>query len=210
MASRAVVIAVPSWKLGAILEGSGEASIVSDAATFRPSPIVTVFLRLRRPILNVPLAGLVGGRFHWLFDRSGIEPGPPPGQWSYAAVASAARQIVDLPSRQIVDIALGEIASRIRGADRSLLAGARVVKHRRATFSPAPGSGSVRPCTGEASLGNLALAGDWTDTGLPATLEGAVLSGRRAAERLLCSTEAVRSVRYRMDRCRTARTTTER
>lgn len=204
MEASSYVLAVPSWRLGPILEGTGASrSLLEAARGLRPSPIVTVFLRFRRPIIDAPFAGLLGGRFHWLFDRNSIEPGPPHGQWSYAAVASAARSIVDRTSKEIADMAVEEIIRRVPSAERSLVTGARVVKDRRATFSPSPGTGALRPKAGDTGLGNLVVAGDWTDTGLPATLEGAVVSGRRSADLLA---RRPGSVRYRNNWFGSART----
>jgi len=201
MEADAFVLAVPSWRIAGILDGAGVSHAVLEADRLEPSPIVTVFLRYRRPILDEPVAGLLGGRFHWLFDRNDIEPGPPRGTWSYSAVASAATGLVDDTSRDIADAAAGEIATRIPAARRSLVVGARVVKDRRATFRPAPGTAALRPGPDASGLGNLFLAGDWTDTGLPATLEGAVISGRRCADLV----RGRPSVRDRPSKCKTAR-----
>ena len=202
MQARAFVLAVPSWSLGGILDGE-EGTGASKATRLEPSPIVTAFLRYRRPILDVPVAGLLGGRFHWLFDRNEIEPGPPRGTWSYSVVASAATGLVDRTTGEIAREAVTEVEARIAAARSTLVTGVRVVKSRRATFRPTPGTASLRPGPGASDLGNVVLAGDWTDTGLPATLEGAIISGRRAAD-TLCDRPCVRD---RPSRCNTARLT---
>ncbi len=177
------VLAVPSWRLGPLLAGLDPARSLSAAAgRLDPSPIVTVHLRYRRPILCSPMAGLLGGHFQWVFDRNDIRPGPPAGLWSYSAVASACRRLDSVPGPEIASIAAREIEQRLPGAPASLVESSRVLRSRRATFSPAPGTGALRPQPRTRGLDNLLVAGDWTATGLPATLEGAVGSGRRCAD----------------------------
>jgi zeta-carotene desaturase len=96
-------------------------------------------------------------------------------------VVSASRDLTNLSRAEIIDIAIGDLRlffPRVREAN---LVKAHVVKEQRATFSAAPETEHLRP-TPEAGLPRVFLAGDWTRTGWPATMEGAVRSGYRAAE----------------------------
>jgi uncharacterized protein with NAD-binding domain and iron-sulfur cluster len=95
-------------------------------------------------------------------------------------VISGAASLVAMDSRDLVKVALEDLSRvfpRMQGAE---LVHSLVVKEKRATFSPRPGVEEHRPSS-KTQVENLFLAGDWTDTGYPATIEGAVLSGRKAA-----------------------------
>jgi zeta-carotene desaturase len=96
-------------------------------------------------------------------------------------VVSASRDLTGLSRREIIDLAVGDLRLFFpRVCDASLLK-AHVVKEQRATFSAAPETECLRPGTGS-SIPNLHMAGDWTRSGWPATMEGAVRSGYLAAE----------------------------
>jgi zeta-carotene desaturase len=96
-------------------------------------------------------------------------------------VVSASRDLTDVPRQEIVDIAIGDLRLYFPRVLEANLVKAHVVKEQRATFSAAPGTESLRPTT-QSGPGNVVLAGDWTRTGWPATMEGAVRSGYLAAE----------------------------
>jgi squalene-associated FAD-dependent desaturase len=149
------------------------------------SPIVNVHVVFDRRVLDEPFFAAVDSPVQWVFDRteqSGLDSG------QYLAVSlSAADDLIDVPVR--------EIRARIMPALRQVMpssAGAEVcdffvTRERHATFRPAPGCAALRPGAGTAADG-LVLAGAWTATGWPATMEGAVRSGEAAAQALLGST----------------------
>jgi squalene-associated FAD-dependent desaturase len=203
--ARVFVLAVPSWRVPGLSIPGASRRLLDAGRRLGFSPIVTVHLRYRRPIMDVPMAGLLGGRFHWLFDRGLVDPGPPPGLWSYAVVASAADGFVDQSRQEIVRRAIREIGARVASASPSLVESVRVLRHRRATFRAAVGSASSRPAILDSGLENLLLAGDWTDTGLPGTLEGAVRSGFACVEPCLGLLEGAPGVRQSTKGCTGAR-----
>jgi zeta-carotene desaturase len=96
-------------------------------------------------------------------------------------VVSASRDLTNVARNEIVDIAMGDLRLYFPRVQEANLVKAHVVKEQRATFSAAPGTESLRP-SAESGPGNVVLAGDWTRSGWPATMEGAVRSGYLAAE----------------------------
>jgi hydroxysqualene dehydroxylase len=154
--------------------------IVNRASAMQSAPIVTVNLWFDRPVLEAPFIGLPGRTFQWVFDKRLVSP----GQASHLSlVCSGADEVVGLGNDAIVARALDEFTSAVPAAARGRLVRATAVRERRATFSLAAGE-PARPATATPLPGFL-LAGDWTDTGLPATVESAVVSGHRAARAIL-------------------------
>ncbi len=137
------------------------------------SPIVNLHFRLpSAPVTDwpAPFLGLIGGTAQWLFLRGDIA----------SVTISAAEQIVDEPADRIIALVWRDVATAL-GMDAAAPPPARVVKEKRATFTQEPGQLALRPGA-RTRFANLVLAGDWTDTGLPATIEGAIRSGFTAAD----------------------------
>ena len=151
-----------------------------NATRLSPSPITSVHLWFDRRVMNLPHAVLVECLGQWAFDRGESAP----GEHYLQVVVSAARPLRGLGrdevQRQIVD-ELGRLFPAVRAAT---LLRAKVVTEHAATFSAVPGVDRWRPPQAS-PLANLAVAGDWTATGWPATMEGAVRSGYLAAEAIL-------------------------
>ena len=156
---------------------SALAPILDAAAKTPASPIVTVNLWFDRVVLDVPFIGLPGRVNQWVFDKR-VAFGERASH--LATVSSGAESVVSQTNQELVDLAIAEITDAIPAARDATLRGATVVREKRATFSLAPGL-PPRPATRTAVTG-LLLAGDWIDTGLPATIESAVMSGHWAAE----------------------------
>jgi uncharacterized protein with NAD-binding domain and iron-sulfur cluster len=142
-----------------------------------PSPIVTVNLWFDRPVLDEPFIGLPGRTMQWVFDKR-LVVGDKASHLTL--VSSGAADIVSRTNADLIQLALQELTSSIPAATEARVVNATVVREPRATFSLAPGQ-PPRPSTATAVSG-LFLAGDWVDTGLPATIEGAVRSGHWAAQ----------------------------
>lgn len=156
-----------------------------NAPQLRPKtvPIITLHLWYRER-MEVPTALCTqGGRFHWCFNRSAFSPQPVEAGTALALVASAARDLVSLSHDEIRAIGVGELG-RALGSTPSDLCRWLVTKQSHATFSPSVGCDSVRPSQ-ETRVTNLFLAGDWTDTGWPGTMESAVRSGYICARKIL-------------------------
>lgn len=179
-----VISAVPWFALPDLFDAPvPELAGTIDAAVRTPAlPIVTVNLWLDRPILDGPLVGLPGRAFQWVFDRRTIVGD---GASHLSLVSSGAEDIVEMGNDALVELALDEIRDALPAARSAVVRKASSVRERRATFSLAPGLPS-RPSTDTAVRGFF-LAGDWIATGLPATIESAVVSGHAAARAALRS-----------------------
>lgn len=135
-------------------------------------PIVNIHFRLSEPVAlpgGLPFLGLIGTEAQWLFARDDV----------LSVTISAATGHVDRPNWEIANQIWAEI-TRILGRNMGRLPPWRVIKERRATIAQTPEVAARRPGA-ETILPNLFLAGDWTDTGLPATIEGSIRSGATAA-----------------------------
>ena len=144
------------------------------------SPIVSVHVWFDRPLIADDFAGFVGTRTHWLFNRDKITGRDPRGGSYLTFVTSGARALVDLDNEAIVAATLADVHRVLPAAARAQVRHTQVVKEKLATMSPTVEAARLRP-PAATPITNLMLAGDWTDTGLPATIESAVVSGHRAA-----------------------------
>ena len=142
------------------------------APAFEHSPITGVHLWFDREVTTLPQATLLDRTMQWMFNKDG-------GRY-LQLVVSASRDLTNVSREDIIDIALGDLRLYFPRVREAKLLRAHVVKEQRATFSAAPGTEAFRP-PAATTIGNLFLAGDWTDTGWPATMEGAVRSGYTAA-----------------------------
>ena len=173
-----VVSGVPWFALAGLFEEppSALADVIDRAQRMTASPIVTVNLWFNRRIIDEPFIGLPGRTLQWVFDK-GLVFG---GEASHLSlVSSGAASIVGMANHELVALARQEMFEAVPESRAAALVRATVVREPRATFSLAPGQ-PVRPAT-ETNVRGFVLAGDWVDTGLPATIESAVRSGHRAA-----------------------------
>ena len=169
-----------------------------------------------QPVMDLPHLILTGSPLQWLFNKGGerIEAGGSSAEESGISISdghalpgssldsqvpslttqhlhgviSAAHDLVDRPADDLVVMADHEVRRVLPGAAHARLRHARVIKERRATFSAAPGVDNIRPLA-RGSIPNLFLAGDWCQSGWPATMEGAVRSGYEAAAAVLAETQ---------------------
>ena len=185
----AVVCAVPWFALNDVL-GPASAllmTLMSNAASMQSLPIVTVNLWFDAFAAEQPFVGLPGRTFQWAFSRQRLVGGP---QSHMSLVSSGAEAVCSAPNDALIELAQTELRDRIPTLRRHTLRHAMVVRERRATFSLRPGA-PPRPETITPMRG-LFLAGDWIDTGLPATIESAVVAGHRAADACLRSLRTIR------------------
>lgn len=159
--------------------------VLEAASATEASPIVTVNLWFDRPVSTGAFVGLPGRAMQWVFDKHLLF-----GETSthLSLVSSGARALVGRENADLTTLALEELRAALPQARDAGLTRAVVVREKRATFSVAPGQ-PPRPPT-RTGVPGLLLAGDWIDTGLPATIEGAVVSGHAAAAAAL---EIIRS-----------------
>ena len=190
----AYVFAVPHTALGGLLPQSMKQSdpALANLDKINVAPITGVHLWFDRPVMADPFLTLLDTTTQWVFNKSalyadsnGKVKGASAGQY-LQLVISASYDLLQKPRQEIIDLCLGELWEALPAARDAELVKATVIKEAAATFSPEPGVDRWRPRQ-QTSVPSLFLAGDWTDTGWPATMEGAVRSGYLAAEALLRS-----------------------
>jgi squalene-associated FAD-dependent desaturase len=169
----AYVLAVPFERVPALAPG-----LQLELSGFNHSPITGIHLWFDREVTNLPHATLLDRTIQWMFNK---------GRGRYIQlVVSASRTLTEMPRADVIDLALRELKEFFPKARDAKLERAHVVKEVRATFSAAPGLEPQRPGSAT-NVPNLFLAGDWTRSGWPATMEGAVRSGYLAAETVMKS-----------------------
>jgi squalene-associated FAD-dependent desaturase len=180
-----VVLAVPPDAVGKLLPGAAPNGQAANGTgpwgQLGSSPIVNVHVVYDRRVTRLPFAAAVDSPVQWVFDRTGPS-GLRAGQ--YLAVSlSAADRYVDVPAAGLEEEFLDALADLFPAVAQARVVDCFVTRERRATFRQEPGCGRLRP---EAATGvpGLVLAGAWTDTGWPDTMEGAVRSGLNAAREL--------------------------
>jgi squalene synthase HpnD len=180
MQPQAVVSALPWNVLRGLLPK--ESKLAQACAQIADAPIVSLHLWLDRPILNEPFIGLLDSPVHWVFSRDHIHGPNPAGQEGHVitAVVSGARDLIEKTGPELEELTLREIARFLPEARGVRLLHRMVYKARSATFAATPETEPLRPGS-TTEWSNLWLAGDWTNTGYPATIEGAIASGNRAA-----------------------------
>jgi squalene-associated FAD-dependent desaturase len=140
------------------------------------SPITGVHLWFAESVMTEPFLTSVDQTIQWIFNKRAGE--------YLQIVISASRTLSGLSQQEIVDLCLRELGQLLPGSRQARLLRSVVIRENAATFSPVPGCDQWRP-QARTPIHNLLLAGDWTQTGWPATMEGAVRSGYRAAELIL-------------------------
>jgi len=152
---------------------------------FESSPITGIHLWFDRQISDLDHAVLLERTIQWMFHKSrllaGVRNAPEPSGSYVELVVSSSRSLVEKSRQEIIDIALKELHEFFPGARDANLVKATVIKEIHATYSPRPGIDAYRP-PNQTVWPRVFLAGDWTATDWPATMEGAVRSGYRAAE----------------------------
>jgi squalene-associated FAD-dependent desaturase len=162
------ICSLPFEKVNAVIP-----DLPLDVSTFTHSPITGIHLWFDRKITDLPHATLLDRTIQWIFNKS-------EGRY-LQLVVSASRSLETMPRADVIALAVRELAEFFPIVRDAKLEKAHVVKEIRATFSAAPNLESRRPVS-RTSVPNLFLAGDWTRSGWPATMEGAVRSGYLAAE----------------------------
>jgi uncharacterized protein with NAD-binding domain and iron-sulfur cluster len=183
IAADAVVLAVPHEKAAPLVPpGALPAGTVAAWAGLGASPIVNVHVIYDRPVMNLPFAAGVDSPVQWVFDRTSISglDRSSPGQQYLAISLSAADDYADVPAARLRDQFVPALAELFPAARDANVTEFFVTRERQATFRQAPGCEALRPPAGTRRPG-LVLAGAWTQTGWPDTMEGAVRSGLAAA-----------------------------
>jgi squalene-associated FAD-dependent desaturase len=162
------IVAVPFERLCPLVP---ELEVETNA--FTHSPITGIHLWFDKKITDLPHATLLDRTMQWMFNK---------GDGRYLQlVVSASRSLLEMSRGEVIDLAVRELTEFFPNVRDAKIEKAHVVKEVRATFSAQPGVDAARPCA-VTKFPNLFLAGDWTRSGWPATMEGAVRSGYIAAE----------------------------
>jgi squalene-associated FAD-dependent desaturase len=186
LAADAVVLAVPHEKAAPLVPPDAlPPATVQAWAGLGASPIVNVHVIYDRPVMSLPFAAAIDSPVQWVFDRtriSGLDQ-LSPGRQYLAISLSAADEYADVPAARLREQFVPALAELFPAARDAQVTEFFVTRERRATFRQVPGSGALRPKAATRRPG-LVLAGAWTDTGWPDTMEGAVRSGLAAAVEL--------------------------
>ena len=185
-----LILALPFDTIARVLPQTPEAAPLRDQlAHFESSPITGIHLWFDREITDLDHAVLLDRTIQWMFHKSrlltprgGAAKIEPAGSY-IELVVSASKNLIDKSKTEIVDLALKEVREFFPAARAANLLKSTVIKEVHATYSPRPGIDAYRPPQTTA-WPRVFLAGDWTATGWPATMEGAVRSGYLAAEGL--------------------------
>ena len=184
----AIVLAVPPTGAEHLLPAGALGVEPGWSGRLGRSPIVNLHLILDRKVLQEPFIAAVDSDVQWVFDRthqSGL------GSGQYLAVSlSAANELIDVPTAELREHFLPALKSILPGLESAGLRDFFVTRERDATFLPSPGTARLRPAPRTASSG-LYLAGAWTATGWPATMESAVRSGDAAAAALVADARSL-------------------
>jgi squalene-associated FAD-dependent desaturase len=187
----AVVLALPFEAMQSLLpvlptasEGYS-ATLAAQLQHFEHSPITGIHLWFDRSITDLEHAVLLDTTIQWMYNKSLLQPETRSGGAGQylELVVSASKSLVGKSRQEIIDLALAELTEFFPTVREATLLKATVIKEVRATFSVTPGLDAYRPSQVTGWPG-LFLAGDWTATGWPSTMEGAVRSGYLAAEAL--------------------------
>jgi squalene-associated FAD-dependent desaturase len=162
--------------------------VFSNLRNLSASPITGVHLWFDRRVMSEPFLTLLDSTTQWIFNKTQLHGGSvdgPQDATQYLQLVISASYSLSARSRQdIIALCLEELRGVLPATREAKLVKGTVVKEMSATFSPAPGSDRWRPVQ-KSPIGRLFLAGDWTSTGWPSTMEGAVRSGYLAAEAVL-------------------------
>jgi len=184
-----LVLALPFNNVSSVLPASPDAAPLRENLThFESCPITGIHLWFDRQITNLDHAVLLDRTIQWMFHKSRLlttrGANAESGGSYIELVVSASKSLIDKSRAEIVDLALKEGCEFFPAAREATLVKSTVIKEVHATYSPRPGIDAHRPPQ-STPWPRIFLAGDWTATGWPATMEGAVRSGYLAAEALL-------------------------
>lgn len=180
----AVVLAVPPEQAAKLIPADAlPTETVAGWSGLGASPIVNVHVIYDRKVLDLPFVAAVNSPVQWIFDRTQISSLATPGHQYLALSQSAGDEWVDTPVAELRELFVPALADLLPQARDANVAEFFVTRERRATFRQVPGTGALRP-QAATRLPGLVLAGAWTATGWPDTMESAVRSGLAAATEL--------------------------
>ena len=184
-----VVVALPFEGMEKLMPNispaSGTEKLTEQVAQHEHWPICSVHLWFDREITELEHAVLLDREIHWLYNKGQLQPWRRLKGSYVELVVSASREFAALSREEAIDKALAELGEFFPAVKSAKLEKAALIKEMRATFGVPPGIDAARPASAS-PWPNLFLAGDWTATGWPSTMESGVRSGHLAAE-AICS-----------------------
>ncbi|HVA81086.1 MAG TPA: FAD-dependent oxidoreductase, partial [Candidatus Binataceae bacterium] len=189
-AANFISAAAPHHLLRMLPEGAVADPFFARLGELETSPIICVHVWFDREVTRSAFVGFIGTQTQWMFNKRKIferHGERHPGYLSF--VISGARKLIDRSNEEILDLVTGDLGAMIPAARNAKIVKAIVLKEKQATMAPAPRSYQLRPHAAT-PIPNLFLAGDWIQTGLPATIESAVISGRAAAAAVIARAES--------------------
>jgi hydroxysqualene dehydroxylase len=193
------VSVVPWYGLNRLLcsSGLGFESVIKtpsgkvfDWDRFKSSSIISIQLWFDRKIMDEEFAALIDTRVQWIFDKKRKISGvinyetvkqQKENKQHLSLIISGAQEFVEMSKEDLLTIVMQDLQRVLPKSKNAKIVHSVVIKEKRATFTPSPGLEEMRPLP-RTSISNFFLGGDWTNTGLPASIESAVLSGKKAAE----------------------------
>ncbi|HZS10506.1 MAG TPA: hydroxysqualene dehydroxylase HpnE [Blastocatellia bacterium] len=188
IAARTVISAVPYFMLRTMLPPAvvNECDSFRAIPQFQSAPIVSINLWYDEPVTDLEFVGLLDSRIEWVFNKNAIAGESHKRRQHLALVISGAHEVADWPKERLVEMATAEMHRFFPVSRRARVVHSFVVKEQHATMSHTVGVAKLRPAQ-RTPFDNFLLAGDWTATGLPATIEGAVWSGQECARAILAA-----------------------
>jgi squalene-associated FAD-dependent desaturase len=183
-----IVVAVPVFDAVTLMP-DGLAAAAATWSRLEPSPVISLHVIYGSRVTRLPFAAVVGAPVHWVVDKTAAA-GLHAGQYLAASIR-AADAYVDRPAAELRAEFLPVLEQLFPAAAQATLVDFFVTRERRATIAHLPGSQRLRPAAGTGPVG-FAVAGAWTDTGWPDSMEGAVRSGLAAAQKLAAELPAPR------------------
>ena len=186
MSARHVISALPFSALVRVLpQEANSPEVFPQVENLQWSPILNLHILYDRSVMREPFCAFVDSPLQWVFNHNSISGAQPNAGGQLLTVSvSAAWKYIDVPNEELTRMFIEEMGHAFPEAREGIVLNVRVVKQREATFRCLPGVNRVRPGP-VTPISNLFLAGEWTNTGWPSTMEGAVRSGINAAEAVL-------------------------
>jgi squalene synthase HpnD len=178
----AIICAMPWHAIKKLLPETSH--LAQQISHLHGSPIIGIHLWFDQEICDEPFLGFLDSPIHWLFNKTKISDLEKTAYPSVALVISAAYDFEKTPNEELLQLALKECHRFLPKSKNAKLLHHFVYRARDATFKTRPETLPLRPSC-QTEWNNFFLAGDWTNTGLPATIEGAIESGRKAALRVI-------------------------
>ncbi len=193
--AKAVISAVPYFMLKNIVAPEMLAQHFPSVAAFTSAPIVSINLWYDEPVTDLEFVSLLDSPIEWVFNKNAIVGNSVKRCQHLALVISGAHQAARQPKEILIEMAHDEMKRFFPTANKQRPAHAYVIKEQHATISHSVGIARQRPSQ-KTPLTNFFLAGDWTDTDLPATIESAVFSGQKCASLLMHNEGSIRSIAH--------------